>query len=337
MNDKQTKKQSGIDPRTKPRKRRWLRRAVLVCLLVPVVAAGVMFYFARSDPAHWTAYQKRLANTTPQQMESIARNFEQRLALLGVSDAEVTWQSDMNGVASRNAAATRGYLAIGADGSVAGANMSAGLQADDEAGVMPVKAKPLSEMRVDIERTILLTQEEMDALVITRLNQWMADRGYVMPSQIKDPMLQLTQNGLLMAFEYRSKNFSQVITAEFDMEIFNDGYGELRLTAFDAGRLPVPASEIGNYLAQAGEDANEAAKVGRWLSRLEKLEFKPVLELENSRRVRVISYQVKPEGVELTVRLQDRNTYRKTNEVLAAGKATLESGTAIASVPTPLD
>jgi hypothetical protein len=337
MNDQQTAEQTSVDSRAKPRKRRWLRHAALACLLVPVVAVGVMFYFARSTPAHWTAYQKRLANTTPQQMESIARNVEQRLALLGISDAELAWQSELNGVEARRTAAARGFLAVGEDGSVAGANMSASLAIGDSAGIIPVKAKPLSEMRVDVERNILLSQEEIDALIITRLSRWMADRGYVMPSQIKDPMLQFTQNGLLMAFEYRGKNFSQVITAEFDMEILNDGYGELRLTAFDAGRLPVPASEIGNYLAKAGEDANEAAKVGTWLSRLEKLEFKPVLELENSRRVRVIRYRIKPEGVELTVRLQDRNTYRRTNEMLAAGKATLEPGSAIASVPTPLD
>lgn len=336
MSDKQKPKQSGIDPRTKPR-RRWRRRVLLAAIVVPLIALAAVFYLARSEPAHWKAFHQRLADKSPDQLEAIASNVERRLAMLGMSEAELQWLDGEQDTLSYRNAAARGQLWIGRDGSIAAANMSAGISARDSAGVIPVKAMPLSEMRVDIERKILLSQDEIDALIITRLNKWMSDRGYVMPPQIGDPMLQLTQNGMLMAFEYRSRNFSQVMTADFDMEIFSDGYAELRLRSFSAGRLPVPTDQIAAYLQKSGENAGEAAKVGKWLSRLERLEFKPVLELDNRRRARVTDFVLRPDGVELTLRMQDYQTYRKTNDILAAGKATLDEVQAIASVPTPLD
>ena len=51
MSSDKTPKQSGIDPRTKPRKRRWVLRAIAGCLLILTAALGTMVYLARSAPA----------------------------------------------------------------------------------------------------------------------------------------------------------------------------------------------------------------------------------------------------------------------------------------------
>ena len=98
---------------------------------------------------------------------------------------------------------------------------------------------------------------------------------------------------------------------------------------FQAGKLPVPIRSIGQQLSsKSGRGKDLATQVGRWLSKLERIEIKPVIELEHGRWARVLAYQVHDGGVDLKLRIQDRRTYRAANVAQAAEAA-------LATVPTP--
>ena len=158
---------------------------------------------------------------------------------------------------------------------------------------------------------MFVRDDELRALVAARFDEWMESRGYVMPKGITDPTIAIDGNTLILAFEYRTPHFSQVISAKFDLEIEADGMALLTLEEFLAGSLPVPVHAIGRYLAeQVPGDDEGVAKVGEWLGKLEQLRFKPVLELKHRRRAQVTAYDVVDGGIELTVRIQDYRTYK---------------------------
>ena len=63
--------------------------------------------------------------------------------------------------------------------------------------------------------------------------------------------------------------------------------------------------------------------MGRWLSKLERLVFKPVMELEHRHRARVEACQVHEKGIGLRVRVQDHRTYRAANQTRIKALATV--------------
>lgn len=276
--------------RASGRRRRRIRRRVLFILLVvmPVAALGVAFYLLRREPAYWKQHEAFLAQTPPEKITAINDEVSARIEELASAIA-------------------------GADGSSAaeaGGRATAGAGGTGAAG----KAK-LDEVRMDETRKLFLNEEELRALVAARLDEWAESRGYVMPKEIKSPGVAIDDGRLVMAFKFESSQFSQVLSGLFDVAIMEDGMALLTMEQFVVGSLPVPVRMIGSYLSKnAPEESDRMAKIGRWLAKLERLEFKPVLEMEHRRRARVTDFMISDEGLALTLRVQDRLTYREQNE-----------------------
>ncbi|RMH13857.1 MAG: hypothetical protein D6698_13480, partial [Gammaproteobacteria bacterium] len=181
------------------------------------------------------------------------------------------------------------------------------------------KAPPVKpeDVPIDTTQTITLNNEEMVAIVQVRLDEWMQERGYIKPEEIQNPMVTVDDGELVMAFKLDAGKLSAVISGKFDVNILDNGMAEITLRRFLVGRLPVPAETIGEYLREKSGGDYRAEQVGEWLAKLQRIEIKPVIELEHRRRARIIDYQILKGGLELTVRVQDHKTYKQMNEALS--------------------
>jgi hypothetical protein len=290
--DKTTHKRRGRVGKT-------LKRLILVALLVSTVTAGVVVYLARSQPAYWQENRRFLAESTPEQIEGLAQQVDvqlESLATLGIDET-----------AAGTAAAPRVIQPPTGPNGAAGADGGAG---------DPVSVRP-EDVHINADQTITLNNEQLAAVVQTRMDEWMDDRGYIRPAEITDPMIAVDNGKLVMAFAFEAGGFSTVISGKFDLKIRDDGMAVLSLKRFLVGNLPVPADAIGEQLRNSTGGDERAAQVGQWLEKLQHLEFKPVIEIENRRRIRVMDYKLFEKGLELTVRVQDHKTYKSMNRALA--------------------
>lgn len=191
------------------------------------------------------------------------------------------------------------------------------LRLDDLSSIGIEDGRDPSEVRIDKVVQVVVSEPEINALIESQLQAWMDDRGYVMPNEVRDPMVAIEQPQLVMAFEVAVSGYSQILSAYFDVEMLDDGQAEMKLDAFEAGQLPVPSQQLGKWLRrQSGSES--LAQAGEWLSKLDSLQFKPVIELEHRRRARIEAFDVLSDGVELTVRVQDHRTYKDQNAAMAA-------------------
>ena len=299
MSDKPNEENGNPAPTGKPRTRggigKLIKRVVLLTLLAVVITAGVVVYLIKSEPAYWKQHEKFLAETTPQQMEALAEQVEEKLhklANLGIDENDPATQTlrELTGQ-GRNAT-------------------------DDIVETTEYKIKP-EDIHINSDQTITLDNEQLAAVVQLRLDEWMLERGYVKPDEIEDPMIAVEDDNLVMAFKLKAGKFNAIISGKFNLTILDNGMAVLTLRRFLVGKLPVPADSLGEHLRRQSGGDPRAEKVGDWLGKLQELEVKPVIELEHRRRARVMAYKIVKDRLEMTVRIQDHKTYKEMNGALA--------------------
>ena len=289
--------QDNTGSSTKPKRslaRRVAKRVLMLGLLGSVVVVCVLIYMARSTPDYWKEHERFIQNTSPEQLEELAEEVEDKLdelANLGVEEA------------IKEAAEPNIQILTDPDAEEAPVETAAQVKPED--------------VKINVDKKIMLDNEQLAAVVKARMDEWMTDRGYVKPPEITDPMITIDDGKLIMAFRFQSGSFSQVISGNFDIEFLDDGMAILRMQRFLVGQLPVPADKIGEQLSKHSGGNQRAAKVGEWMEKLQELEFKPVIELENRRRARVQSFTLLEKGMEVVVRVQDHKTYKSMNKALA--------------------
>lgn len=292
---------TGDTPTKKKSKLRLLFKAAFALVIVLAVGSAVVFYLARSEPGYWKEHQKLLSETTPQQLEQLAEQVEGQLDAL----AALGLNKSLEDMAPESQTAEESLDALA----------SSDEDATDHAHAARPKTKP-EDVHINVDKIVSLNNKQLAAFVQTRLDDWMAERGYVKPEEIKDPMVRVSDGDLVMAFLIQTDIISQVVSGRFDLVIRADGYAELTMERFLVGNLPVPANAISEHLQNSTGD-KRAAEAGQWLSKLQYLEFKPVIKLDHRRRARVQDYQLMDNGLELTVRVQDHKTYKAMNTALA--------------------
>jgi hypothetical protein len=286
-------------PRKKPARRgKLIKRVILLTLSAVILAAGVVIYLAKSEPAYWKQHEKFLAETTPQRMEELAGQVEDKLKMLA------------NLGIDENDPATQTLRELTGQGT--------GTQTTAEGVVETTeyKIKP-EDVHINTEQTITFDNDQLAAVVQLRMDEWMLERGYVKPNEIEDPMIAVEDENLVMAFKLKAGKFDAVISGKFDLTILENGMAVLTLKRFLVGKLPVPADSLGEHLRRQSGGDPRAEKVGEWLGKLQELEVKPVIELEHRRRARVMAYKILKDGLEMTVRIQDHKTYKEMNGALA--------------------
>jgi len=270
------------------RQRRWFRRAVLGGLLAIAIVVGGAFYLLRTPPASWQRYERFKAGHTTKQIEAIAQSLEDALHDLVELDLPLEVRRNA-GKASRPTESSHP------------ANR-------DASEIDPTM------VRIDEVRTLMVTREQLMAIVALRHEQWLESRGYVKPDEIRDVMVDLEDGRMVASFKYEGRGFSQVLSAKFRVNFKEDGTAVVHLESFDAGRLPMPSDRIGAYLRDKGGSA-QAEAAGDWLAKLDNFRFKPVLDdLPHRRRARVLGYRIDGDQIELTLRVQDHRTYQEMNK-----------------------
>lgn len=296
MNDRPSNETNQSAPAKKPSKCfKLIKRAVLLVLLAVLLTTGVIIYLVKSEPAYWKQHEKFLAETSPQQMEELAEQVEDKLnklANLGIDVGDPTAQA-LQELTAEDA------------------------KPDAVAGeTTEYKIKP-EDVHINSEQTITLNNEQLAAVVQLRMDEWMLERGYIKPKEINDPMIAVDDDNLVMAFNFKIGKFDTVISGKFNLEILDNGMAMLSLKRFLVGKLPVPADSLGEHLRKQTGGDPRAEKVGEWLGKLKEMEVKPVIELEHRRRARVMAYKILKDSLEMTVRIQDHKTYKEMNNALA--------------------
>lgn len=285
----------------KPKQKRgWVFKTVVALALLLTAGTATVVYMARSQPAYWKEHQRLLNESTPKQIQQLAGEVDAQLAAL--ANLGLDAPDDQGDSAAQFLRSLTRPSTDSAEGE------------DDEA-TTAAKPKP-EDVHINMDQTILLQNEQLSAVVQTRMDDWMADRGYVKPEGINDPMIAVSGGKLVMAFQLEIGAITQVISGSFNLKIRKDGIAEITMDSFLVGKLPVPVNAIGEHLRGSTGD-ERALKAGKWLEKLQYMEFKPVIELEHRRRARVQDYKLLEKGLQLTVRVQDHKTYKAMNSALA--------------------
>ncbi|MEM7681854.1 MAG: hypothetical protein AAF288_07850 [Planctomycetota bacterium] len=263
---------------------------MVLALVVLTCAAGLGVWALRSSPEVWRAHRAFLDRTTP----------AERMALVDSAMRKLD-------------AAAQGAVAP----------VSASLD-DTASGLRP------ADRRIDLDTVLVLTNDELAALVAEKYDDFLRQRGFNPPENVHDPLLAVEDGRLVLGFAYRTGGWSQVFSGEFDLAFGGDGMAELGMRSMSAGKLPLPATGVADFLAahHPGQPRERWERVADWMQRLEGLEFRPVLELSHRRRARVTGYEVLEEGVRVSVRLQDHATYKEMNLAMARAHGMPEHMTA---------
>ena len=291
--------------------KRWIRRALIGTTLAIVLGAGVSFYLLRRPPAVWTEAQQILAQKTPEQRAEQAEQVLNRLSAMLVEDADP-------------------HTTQGADPL-------------DPQSTLANKLK-LSDKPIDQTHKLRLSNEELVAVVSAMFSDWTVQRGYDVPGEVTEPVVLVADGQLAIAFEISTANWQQVFSGYVELEFQPDGMAIGRVDSLTAGSLPMSVTAVGEMLKNRLPDseAHLADQIGEWIAQLEGFEFRPVLELENRRRARVVDMTIGEDAVTLHMRVQDHETYKQHNALLASKQAkvtddlrgVLPTRDAIADVPT---
>lgn len=286
--------------------RRWVKRIVLCTAAVVLVGAGVTIYLLQRPPAVWTQAQELLDKSTPAEREQAVSAVMDRL-------------SKMVGESTVRSGDGQGFFA------------------DSDA----------SGRLVDHTYELELNNEELVAMVSAFFADWMAQRGYEVPDAIGTPVVMVDEDRLAFAIRVTTPSWQQVFSGYADLTFTPDGMAHGRVDELRAGSLPVSVTAVADMVRKQlpQSEAVLADKIGGWLAELEDFEFRPVLELKDRRRARVVAMGFRGEGVVLTMRVQDHVTYKRHNALMHAGQLAVTDelspavlpGGAFADVPTTTD
>ncbi len=272
-----------------------IKRTILLAVLVTALAATAVFFLAKSEPGYYKQHQQFLSETTPEQIQELVAQVDKKLEALATLGIEEVVND-----------------AIAVTGQGPKAHTDPGSETD------PTEAPKIApeDVHINADQTIMLNNKQLAAIVQTQMQDWMDDRGFIMPEEVFDPMVAVNNGGLVAAFRMESDHFSAVISGKFHLNILDTGMAELTLDRFLVGSLPVPAEALSDYLYDMTGDSR-MQQAGEWLGKLSYMQVKPVFELKHRRRARVMDYHVHDDEIELTLRIQDHKTYKAMNAALA--------------------
>lgn len=309
-------------------KRRWIKRAVLSALVLAVAGVGLAVYLLQRPPVFYREAREVLRETSAQSRERMTRDLMTRLADLTAAAPNIE-QAPLSPSA--------GPARIDVFGSIGGPG--AGRSA------APAVLHAGTEEPIDRFVEMQLSNQELVAFVNEMFVEWSIQRGYIIPGGVNDPVVMARDGELVLAFDIDTPYWKQVFSGKLDIAFGEDGMAVGKVTELKAGSLPMTMMTMRDVLeAQVPESHHDMIeRMVRWLNKLDRFEFRPVIELENSRRARVYAMAVRDAGVRFKLRVQDRHTYKAHNALLADGRLSVtdrfevEDGSAFADVPTVSD
>ncbi|MFN3165438.1 MAG: hypothetical protein ACE37H_00070 [Phycisphaeraceae bacterium] len=305
------------------RTKRWARRALAGTAAAVLVGAGVAVYLLQRPPAVWTEAQQMLAQTTPEERAEKTRAVFERLSAMVGDDVGSDVLNEV----------------------VPPQHLDPSHPSDRPDVLTPVVE--LSDKPVDQTHALKLTNQELIAVVSELFSEWTKQRGFDVPAQVTEPVVLADDGRLALAFEIATPNWQQVFSGYVDLAFRPDGMAVGRVEDLTAGSLPVSVTAVGEMLHKRlpESEAHLADRIGEWVGQLEGFEFRPVLEMDHRRRARVLAMAIGSDGVTLTMRVQDHETYKRHNALLKTGRVAVTDKLrtpalvphAVADVPTPTD
>lgn len=294
------------------KKKRWVKRGLYASAIALVLGTGVVVYLLQRPPAVWREAQAVLDTATPQMREMITADVKRRISEI-VQTKSPSFQQ---------------------------------LDADGKPRV--IDQDVIADARLDEFAELTLTNSELVLIVNEFFVEWTEQRGYVVPGGVNDPAVIAKDGKLLIAFMIETPNWQQVFSGDVSLTFDPDGMAVGKVNNLYAGSLPLSMVSIGQTLRtlMPKSDHDMADRLGEWLAKLERFEFRPTLEMPHRRRARVVAMQVGDDDVMMRLRVQDHQTYRAHNELLGLGEIAVTDvletdaswdGSAFADVPTTTD
>ncbi len=260
---------------------RWLFLGAMTAMALVLLSALTLLYLIRSEPEHWRQHQQFVRSTTPDQRRELAQNVEDRVeALVHATQMEAMER-----------------------------------QAADSDSDAP--AQRVTHETGPVVKTVFLTTDEVNAYVAEKFEDWLTYRDYVMPDGLSEPAVSIEKNRLLVSFEFTTHGFSQVFTAGLGIRFAQVGQAIMQLDDVMAGKLSLPPDGIGNHLREHGPDSDRVRQAADWLDKLDRVEFKPSMKLGDRHKAHVITYQVREDGVLVTLKIEQRPGYGKRPQIAA--------------------
>jgi len=161
-------------------------------------------------------------------------------------------------------------------------------------------APPPAEPAEPGQRTVELTEQEVNAWLRVRLPRWMDHQGMQMPSQMSDPLVATEPGRVLLSARLNRNGREQTVTAEWTLRLEDDGQLWVRLIGLRAGRLPLPVKALVSSLEGMSDD--QQAKVQRLLALIEGERIEPVFTAPGgNERLRLVGLDIGAEGLRMRV------------------------------------
>lgn len=155
--------------------------------------------------------------------------------------------------------------------------------------------------------TLRIRQEQINAWLSARLPAWIAhEQNTTWPDQLGTPQVRIDENRMLLALPIGPPDSRRVVVAQIDPKITKTQGLTLKLTAVRFGRLSVPGNPVAVMIDTikrfGGDQVDEAAldSISDLLSGRRGID--PVLNLQDGRRVEIMSLSCRDGMVDLTSR-----------------------------------
>ena len=145
-----------------------------------------------------------------------------------------------------------------------------------------------------LERTITLHLDDINAWLDQRLERWLANQGLSLPPEVGDVMVTSQGGNLVLAFYVQTERIEQVFSMFFDLSVNDADQAQLKLKAIRGGRLRVPGDMVLDLVNQAAPGEALDVLMGR-----ETIE--PILQIDNSRQLRIRAIDVFDDRIEMRV------------------------------------
>ncbi len=153
-------------------------------------------------------------------------------------------------------------------------------------------------------RTLRLTAAEANAWLATRLGPWLENRQITLPSELRDPMVAVQGQSLILAFAVGQPDSFQVVSVHVGLILLEDGRLRVQVQRIRSGLLPVPKfflRRIGSAMPNS-----QAKAVQAFFQALDGFEFEPRFHLDESRDSKLRSITYSPDEVTITLQTLPR-------------------------------
>lgn len=152
-------------------------------------------------------------------------------------------------------------------------------------------------------RTMRFNFDEINAWLAVYLDDWLANQNTGRPDGVGDVMMSQRDGELVVAFDYESDNIDGIVSVflagEAEPDALKMGIDQVRI-----GRLKLLRSTVIDKLAEASFfESEENAELIQQLK--DNQPIGPlILPVDGSRQARLLGLDVRPEGFDLTVRVE---------------------------------